>query len=127
MEKRKIYVVALLLAIILVLFGKMYLFNVYEVEYTIQPKGLYADNQSMLEIRAVPVNAFGWRAPFRSSPAEFEIREGSVLVDIIKMDKENGVLVIKAKDKPGKVSVYVSSKYSLLPSVFDINIEPNAA
>jgi len=127
MEKKKIYLIVLISAVILFLFGKMYLFNIYEVEYEIHPKGLYADNQSTLEIRTIPLNAFGWRTPLRSAPAEFEIREGSELVEIINLDNENGYIKIKAKERVGKVSIYVKSKFSLLPTVFDINIEPNAA
>lgn len=127
MEKKKIYLIVLISAVILFLFGKMYLFNIYEVDYDIHPKGLYADNQSTLEIRTIPLNAFGWKAPLRSADAEFEIREGAELIEVIKIDKENGYIKIKAKDKIGKVSIYVKSKFSLLPTVFDINIEPNAA
>ena len=127
MEKKKIYLIVLIAAVILFLFGKMYVFNIYEVEYDVNPKGLYADNQSTLTIKTIPLNGFGWKAPLRSAPAEFEVREGAELIDIIKTDNENGIITIRAKDKPGKVSIYVKSKFSLLPTVFDIMIEPNAA
>jgi hypothetical protein len=127
MEKKKIYLALSILAIIIFLFGKLYLFNIYEVTYEVKPEKLYADNQSVVRIQAIPINAFGWKAPFRSAPADFEIKEGADLVYVQKNDKDNGTLIIKAKDKPGTVTIFVKSKYSMLPTALDIIIEPNAA
>jgi hypothetical protein len=126
MEKRKIYLIVFILAVIAFLFAKLYMFNIYEVVFEVKPSKLYADNQSMLEIKTVPLNAFGWKAPFRDAYTEFEIREGDDLIYVVKMDKEKGRLVIRAKDKPGKVVIYAKSKFALLPSVFEIEIELNA-
>lgn len=126
MEKKKIYLVLIILAVIVFLFGKMYLFNIYEVEFEVKPYKMYADNQSQVQITSIPLNAFGWKAPFRDSPTEYEIREGEELVDVVKRDDEKGILILKAKEKPGKVVIHAKSKFSLLPSEITIIIETNA-
>ena len=127
MEKKKIYLIASILLVLIFLFGKLYLFNIYEVVFEVHPKKLYADSQSTLEIKSIPLNAFGFKAPFRDSPTEFEIREGEELIYIVKTDSVGGSLIIKAKDKPGKVVIYVKSKFSLLPTVIEVEIEANVA
>jgi molecular chaperone DnaK (HSP70) len=73
----------------------------------------------------VPLNSFGGKAPFRKSYAEFTFNEGKDLVEVIFQDNANGILKLRAKEKPGKVSVTIKAKYSLLPSTIEIIIEPN--
>jgi hypothetical protein len=127
MRSGKIYLIIILLTFIAGFFCYQYIFSVYEVTYKILPDRLYADNNSDLTIEAVPLNSFGIRAPFRNSPCEFKITEGAELVDIIFIDKVAGKIKIKAKEKPGKVSVMIKPVFSLFPSTIEIIIEPNAA
>jgi hypothetical protein len=86
---------------------------------------LYADNSSTIIIEAIPINSFGWKAPLRKSHAEFKFNEGKDLIDIISIDNDTGILKLKAKDKSGKISISIKSKFSLLPSTIEIIIEPN--
>lgn len=125
MKDTKIYIILSILLLIAALFIYQYVFGIYEVIYSVDHKKLFADNQSTTTIKVVPVNSFGWKAPFRTSSANFQITEGSELVEIIQLDKENGLISIKAKDKPGKVIIRIKSEHSLLPSEIEIIIEPN--
>ena len=125
LRRSKIYLTFVLLILIAGFSLCHYLFSIYEVTYKITPDKLYADNTSTLVIEVIPLNSFGWRAPFRKAPAEFMINEGQNLVEIISNNQSIGVLKLKAKEKSGKISVTIKSKYSLFPSTIEIFIEPN--
>lgn len=104
-----------------------YVFNIYEVTYSLSQEVLYADGASSVTIECIPLNAFGKRTPWRKAPAHFEITSGGDKVEIIKNDPDRGVLVIKALNQSGSVTVRVKSKFSLLPTEINIEIMPNAA
>ena len=125
MGRNKIYLIIVLLILIASFFVHQYIFNVYEITYKITPDKLYADNSSTIVIEVLPVNAFGWKAPFRTSLSEFTFNEGKNLVIIIYQDNAKGILTLKAKERTGKVSITIKSKYSLFPTTIDIIIEPN--
>jgi hypothetical protein len=125
MRRSKIYLIFILLIFIMGFSSYHYIFSIYEVTYNIIPDKLYADNSSTLVIETVPLNSFGWKAPFRKSYAEFTFNEGKDLVEVIFQDNANGILKLRAKEKSGKVSVTIKAKYSLLPSTIEIIIEPN--
>lgn len=93
--------------------------------YKVEPAKLYADNSSSLVIETVPLNSLGWKAPLRNSPAVFTITEGRDLIDIIFIDKIKGIIKIRAKDKPGTISITIKPVFSLFPSTIEIIIEPN--
>jgi hypothetical protein len=119
-----IYISIFIIVVIGFLFYQ-YIIKIYESTVEVEPKNLFADNQSTVTISVIPLNSFGWKALFRNAPAEFEIIEGNTLVEILQHDKENGKLILKAKSGTGKVVVQIKSKYSLLPMVVEIIIEPN--
>jgi hypothetical protein len=123
--KRLIIIASLSLVIVLLIF--YYVFNIYETTIETKPENLFADKQSEVTISITPVNAFGFKVPFRKIPAGFEISEGKDLVDIIKEDDKNGSLILRAKERTGKVVILIRSKYSLLPSLVEIYIYPNTA
>jgi hypothetical protein len=125
MRRNEIYLIFVIVFLIACLFIFHYFFSIYEVIFKITPDKLYADNSSTIIIEVVPINSFGWRAPFRKSFAEFTFLEGKDLIDILSFDNENGILKLKAKDKSGKISISIKSKYSLLPSTIEIIIAPN--
>ncbi len=127
MNKPQIYITLFLVLMIAGLLVYYYLFNIYEVTFSVHPKDLYADGQSTVTIKVVPLNALGSRALFRKSPAEFSIRKGRDLVDVVKIDDAEGTMVLRAKNTAGKVIVYVKPKHALLPSPVEINIYPNLA
>jgi hypothetical protein len=125
MRRLDIYLIFLIILFIIGFSVYHYIFSIYEVIYKITPDKLYADNSSTIVIEAIPLNSFGWKAPFRKSPSAFTLNEGKDLIDILSLDNHSGVLKLKAKDKSGKVSITIKSIYSLLPSTIEIIIEPN--
>jgi hypothetical protein len=127
MRSSKIYLIIILLTFIAGFFFYQYVFSIYEVTYNIHPDRLYADNKSSLIIEAVPLNSFGWRAPLRNSPSEFTIIEGTELIEVVFVDRVKGIIKIKAKEQPGKVSITIKPEFSLFPSTIEIIIEANFA
>ena len=121
----EIYLIFALLLLIVGFSSYYYIFSIYEVTYKITPDKLYADNTSILIIEVVPINSLGWRAPFRKPDTEFTFNEGKELIEVVFLDNPNGILKLRAKEKSGKVSVTIKSKYSLLPSTIGIIIEPS--
>ena len=120
-----IIIISLLLIIILSAF--YYVFNIYETEIETGKNELFAGSRSVVSIHVYPINALGFRVPFRKITASFKIEKGKNLVEIFKEDDDGGLIVLRAKNTTGKVVVYVKTKYSLLPSIIEINIYPNAA
>jgi len=49
------------------------------------------------------------------------------LIEIVENNTEKGKLIIESKNIPGKVVIRVKSKFSLLPTEFEIKIIPNIA
>ncbi len=102
-----------------------YFIRIYESTVKVNPPNLFADNQSTVTVSVIPLNGFGGEALFRKASAEFEITEGKSLVEIVSINNDEGRLIFKAKSETGKVVVKVKSKFSLLPMVVEIRIEPN--
>jgi hypothetical protein len=125
--KRGNLVIYIIIPVVLILGFLLYqyLFKVYEAVAEVEPAELFADNQSTVEIIVIPLNSFGWKVPFRSSPSEFEIIEGKSLVEIKLMNREEGKMILSAKSETGKVVVRIKSRYSLLPMIVEIPIHPN--
>ncbi|MDO8549670.1 MAG: hypothetical protein Q7S39_05910 [Ignavibacteria bacterium] len=117
--------ISIVIILIIGFFSYQYLVKIYESTVKVQPQNLFADNQSTVTISVIPLNSFGWKALFRNSPADFEIIEGNSLVEIKLLDKEEGKLILKAKSETGKVVIKIKSKYSLLPMVVEILVQPN--
>ena len=127
MRRKEIILIIILITLITGIFAYTYLFKIYEVEISVTPKELYADNQSTVTIQTYPINSFGKRILFRTISAKFEITEGNNLVSIEKLNIKNGLMVLKAKDKTGSVNVLVTPEKSLMPSLIQIHIVPNYA
>jgi hypothetical protein len=126
MRRFDIYIILGIVAVILLFLVYQYVFMIYEVTYDVNPKMLYADNSSTVTIKTKPVNSLGWEAPFRTSPAEFIIVEGSELIEVVKEDNDEGLLIVRAKDSTGNVVIHVKSRNSLLPTPIEIPIFSNA-
>ena len=125
MKKSRIYLILSIIILIIFFSCYYYFFNIFETVIRINPKNLYADNQSTAVIEVIPINALGMKVPFRNVSADFEIREGKQLVEVISENKNEGVIKLKAKSNTGTVVIYVRSKYSLLPSLVEIHIYAN--
>ncbi len=127
MTKAQIYFIITLLLSAGCLLVYYYIFNIYEVIYTVKPKELFADNTSQVKICAVPLNALGGKVPLRYSHTVFDIKEGRELVVIISENKNKGILVLRAKEKTGRVVVFLKAEHAVLPSSVEIFIYPNLA
>jgi hypothetical protein len=121
--KKLTIIVSLFLIIILLVC--QYVFNIYETKIDIIPNKLFVNGLSITNISIIPVNALGFKIPFRKISGTFEIVEGKELVDILREDDGKGRISLRAKNSSGKVVIYVKSKKSFLPSLVEINIYPN--
>jgi hypothetical protein len=111
--------------IIIVFIGIYYfLYNIYEVKVEVQPKYLYADSNSTVEIKVIPVNALGFRAIFRNTKSKFEIIEGASMIKIIYEDNESSILKIKSTGSEGKVGIKIFNSHSLFPQYIEIPVLP---
>ncbi len=120
MIKTQIFIFIILVIIILATCVYYFIFNIYEVTYSVRPKHLVADSQSTLSICTIPINALGIQVPFRYAPANFQIVEGRNLIIVIERNNRKGKLILRAKGKSGIVLVQVNSDYSLFPSTITI-------
>jgi hypothetical protein len=127
MTKLQIIAATAFIVFVLVFVIYHFVFSIYEVTYKISSSRIYADNESTVEISAVPVNSFGARAPFRKAYADFTIKEGAALVEVIEKDNDSGKIILKSKAKTGIVIIHINSKYAILPTEIQINIIPNQA
>lgn len=127
MRRTKILIIIILVVLIGILFSYNYLLNIYEVVYKVTPKELYADYKSTVKIECIPINAFGWKIPFRNTYCKFEITEGKDLIEILNQNGNKGEITLRAKNLTGKVEILVKSRFSLLPTSIDIEIYPNSA
>lgn len=127
MSKVEIYFTAIVLICLFALLAHQYIFSIYEVEYKINSRALYLNSDSKIIIEAIPVNSFGFRAPFRNSYTKFSIIQGKDLIEVEENNYEKGTLIINAKTETGIVVIRVKSRFSLLPTEFEIKILPNLA
>lgn len=116
------YIIIIIVLLITAYFLKQYVFNIYEVTFSLSPKALYADGESKIRVEAVPVNAFGFRAPLRKVAVVFDIMEGKDLVEIVNSDLPDGFIVLKARAGSGKVVLRARSEFQLLPALIEIQV-----
>ena len=114
-------------AVLLAVFIFNYVFSVYETKYELSTSVLYSDGNTTAVLLAIPINAWGFKAPFRNSNTRFEFEEGAGKVEVLIKDEVRGVLKIRSKQESGKVVIRATPKNSLLPTVFEILIYPNQA
>lgn len=123
MNRRKnILIITVSLVILVLLFLSLYVFNVYGDVIRKYPDNLFADLNSTIEIKVVPINAFGWSLPFRKSNAEFNFIEGENLVEIIEQNNEKGFIILRSLGIPGRVEINIESQFSLLPNLVIVEI-----
>lgn len=119
-----IYVIILISAIIF-FFLWQYVFSVYEVFYDTKPEHLYASGGEVMKIECVPLNALGFRAPFRTAPFSYKWESGRDLLQIAVDNSASGYLILKSAGKEGTAVLRVKGKYALLDSIIEIRILAN--
>jgi hypothetical protein len=123
--KTELVLIIIVLIVVALLAGYHYVFHIYEIDYRLSSRTLYADYNSIVTIEAIAINSLGFRAPFRNPKVTFEISEGKELIEIVENDPETGILKVRAKGERGLVVIKVKSVYSIFPSSFEIEILPN--
>ncbi|MGA7721317.1 MAG: hypothetical protein WCA84_09075 [Ignavibacteriaceae bacterium] len=118
-------IIIVTLFLIIILLVCQYVFNIYETEIDIIPNKLFVNGLCITNISIIPVNALGFKIPFRKISGTFDIVEGKELVDILREDDGKGRISLRTKKNSGKVVIYVKSKKSFLPSLVEIIIYPN--
>ena len=115
-----IILAAIVIAIILI-FAWFYLFNIYEVKISVNPKLLNLNSDSNIEIKAIPLNSFGSKALFRNISAKFEVMSGA---DLIRVEEqvENSV-ILYSKGKVGNAEILVTPSIGMFPSKIEISIK----
>lgn len=109
------------------IFLKMYLFEIYEVRAEFSKTNITAGDQQELVLKVIPLNAFGFKAPFRSVPATVEITSGSDLATFDDITSESGIFIFHSGWRSGTVEIKISSKYSLFPMIVTFTIEQPVA
>jgi hypothetical protein len=96
------------LGILLITFlSHAYLFSIYEVTISEVPKELAVGDT--VTITVTPINALGFKPPFRSCPFEVSVIKGDKLLQKIEPGKYLAT-------SPGEVELLIKPKYALKPS-----------
>jgi len=117
----------LIIVLVVIVFAKVlifawfYLFNIYEVKISVNPKSLKLNSDSKIEIEAIPLNSFGTKALFRNISANFEIVSSEDLIRV-EPQKENSVFVY-SNGKIGTAEILVTPSIGMFPSKIEIMIE----
>lgn len=99
-----------------------YVFMIYEVKFVQEPEEVFAEEGTVFELKAQPLNSFGKKVWFRSVSAEYEVVEGKHLVEKLSENIEEGTVRFKSNLLPGKVIINAKSKFSLFPTQIEVNI-----
>jgi hypothetical protein len=96
------------------------------VEIISIPKVVFADPTSNITIKIKPINAFGWEVPLRNASGTFRIIEGKNNVEIILINEDEGIIILRSKGVVGIIGIYVESEFSIFPSYIEINFLPKS-
>ena len=86
-KKLKVFSLAILILSLAGFILYYFIFNIYEIEVTVSPKMVFADPSCEIQIEIKPINAMGWKVPFRTATGKFKIVKGNNIVEIIKNHK----------------------------------------
>ena len=116
-NKFKVFSLAILVLFLAGFIPYYFIFNIYEIEVTVSPKIIFADASCEIQIEIKPVNALGWKVPFRTATGKFKI------VEIIKVNENVGMLILRSKGIDGIVGIYIESVFSLFPSYVKVSLQ----
>ena len=121
-NKVKVFLLAILILFLAAFILYYFIFNIYEIEVTVRPKIVFADPSREIQIEIKPINALGWKVPFRTAKGKFKIVEGNNIVEIIKVKEDVGMFILRSKGIEGTVGIYIESEFSLFPSYVEIHL-----
>lgn len=109
-------IIVIIVSILLAVFLWQYIFLVYEVK--INKKTFTAkEKKECVEISAYPINAFGYKVPFKEIKAVFVIEEGADAIEVLENDFESGKFKFQWKAKKSKVTIKIITDFSLFPVI----------
>ncbi len=114
-----------LIFIAVVFFLWQYVFQIYEVRFQLNSDVYFANEASEIKIVAVPLNSFGYKAPFRKVKTEYRIEKGKDLVKVLLIDNKNGILILQTTLLSGEVEVIATTNKTIFPNIIRIKINPN--
>ena len=122
-NKFKVFSLAILVLFLIGFILYYFIFNIYEIEVTVSPKIVFADPSCEIQIEIKPINALGWKVPFRTATGKFKIVKGNNIVEIIKVKENVGVFILRSKGMEGIVGIYIESDFSLFPSYVEVSLQ----
>lgn len=116
----------ILLAIVLLgLLAERFVFRTVKVEVEMSSPFLRASPTSQLLLKIIPVNSLGFRTPFASRKARFDIEEGSNLIELVQtIEYDHAVIRSKGIEGEATVGIY-SLKSGMLLNKIIIKIVSN--
>lgn len=105
MNRGQVIIIILLISVLGIFSIYNFIFKTENYSVKIEPKILSPDNKSICVIHLKPQNFFGLFIPFKSVNSQFRIVEGKDLVDVVSFESEISKLILRAKEKPGKVRI----------------------
>lgn len=96
-----------------------FFFNVYEVDYLLEPEKKIYDAGDSVIVTAVGVNAFGNFIKKREVAVDFEILNGN---DILTTEKTSVNSLKVLFTEAGSAEIKFNTKYSLKPSVMKFTV-----
>jgi flagellar basal body-associated protein FliL len=123
-KKLIVYLISLLI-IFIAAYGTWYfLFNIYEVKCKINIVKELQNGERLYEVKCLPLNLLGGKAPFRTLDLDFEIEEGESLIEIDER-KSSSELFFTSSKKSGKVVLILMTKRSLFPQKLEFDLADN--
>ncbi len=122
-NKFKVFSLAILILSLAGFILYYFIFNIYEIEVTVSPKMVFADPSCEIQIEIKPINAMGWKVPFRTATGKFKIVKGNNIVEIIKVKEDIGMFILRSKGIEGIVGIYIESDFSLFPSYVEVSLQ----
>jgi hypothetical protein len=90
------------------LLAERLVFTSVKVKVELDPGFLHASQNSQLDMIVYPANTLGFRTPFAKAEVRFEIVEGGNLIELVKTDDFQSVIV-KSTGKEGEAIVGIYS------------------
>ena len=116
-------IIASSILFLLILSSWLYLFNIYEVEVKVDSKIISAQSNYSSKIELIPLNSFGYKAPFRKLNSKLSFLSGQDLIE--STAKSENEYLINSKSTIGKVELLLESEYFLYPNKITFEIKPN--
>mgnify|MGYP001163447629 CR=1 FL=1 len=100
----------------IIFFLQQYVFNIYEVRFSVVPDLQIYSPGTEITITAIPLNAFGTKTPIKSARAVFTIVSGENLTESYRSPDNPDAVKIITKDGSGEAVILAESEFTFRPS-----------